>query len=127
VLKSDPETWKDPRHREGERAERLAAEVMEADGYEILEQRFRVLRHDVDLVARKGNVVVFVEVKARRSDEFGTGLEAVGARKQRELVRVASAWLSRHGRPEDVARFDVVVVRGLKVDWMQNAFRPGWR
>lgn len=127
MLKSDPETWTDPRHREGERAERLAAELLQADGYRILEQRFRVHRHDVDLVARRGSVVVFVEVKARASDAFGSGPEAVTPRKQRELVRAASAWLQRHGRPEDVARFDVITVRGLKVDWMQNAFRPGWR
>ena len=127
MLKTDPATWTDPRHREGARAESLAADVMTRDGFTIVEQRFRFHRHDVDLVARRGSLVVFVEVKARRGDRFGSGLEAVGWRKQRELARAASAWLQRHGRAGDVCRFDVMSVTGGRVSWVQSAFRPLWR
>lgn len=129
VIKSDPEGWTDQRHRDGEQAERLAADVLRRDGYVIIEQRFRHHRHDVDLVARRGHLVVFVEVKARLSahSRFGRAKEAIHAGKQRELVRAASAWLQRHGRPGDVCRFDVVTVEGARVEWLQSAFRPLWR
>lgn len=127
MLKSDPATWKDPRHRAGAFAEQRAARLLEEAGWEILEQRFRIHRHDVDLIARRGSVVAFVEVKSRSRPGFGAPVEAVTARKQRELVRAASAWLQRHGRPRDVARFDVVTVEPGRVDWIQNAFRPSWR
>jgi Holliday junction resolvase-like predicted endonuclease len=44
-----------------------------------------------------------------------------------ELVRAASAWLQRHARPGDVARFDVITVDDGRLTWIQGAFRPGWR
>lgn len=127
MLKSDPSTWTDPRHVEGVRAEELAAGVLRRDGYRILEHRFRLGHHDVDLVARRGTTVVFVEVKSRSGGRYGQGREAITARKQRDLTRAAAAWLQRRGRRTDVARFDVVTVDGGRVEWLQNAFRPGWR
>ena len=127
MLKSDPNTWTDPRHRAGLAAERLAADLLRREGYRVLEHRFRFHRHDVDLVARRGATVVFVEVKARANSAFGAGTEAVTPRKRLELTRAASAWLQRHGGPGDGARFDVIAVDGDRVEWLQSAFRPGWR
>jgi putative endonuclease len=127
MLKSDPATWTDQRHRAGVAAERLAAELLRREGYEILEHRYRFHRHDVDLVARRGATVVFVEVKVRSGASHGGAAEAVTARKRLELTRAASAWLQRHGRPEDGARFDVIAVDADRVEWLQSAFRPGWR
>ena len=97
------------------------------EGYEVLEHRYRFHRHDVDLVARRGATVVFVEVKVRTGASHGGAAEAVTARKRLELTRAASAWLQRHGRPEDGARFDVIAVDADRVEWLQSAFRPGWR
>jgi putative endonuclease len=127
VLKSDPSSWTDPRHRAGADAEARAAEILRREGYRVLEQRYRFLRHDIDLVARLGATVVFVEVKLRKGSQFGSAAEAVTGRKRRELVRAATAWLQRHGRQDDVARFDVFTVDGKQIVWLQNAFRPGWR
>lgn len=127
MLKSDPTSWTDPRHRAGVAAERLAAELLEQQGYTVLEHRYRFHRHDVDLVARRGAVVVFVEVKARMGNGCGGASEAVTARKRLELTRAASAWLQRHGQPGDSARFDVIAVDAGRVEWLQSAFRPGWR
>ena len=127
MIKSDPRTWTDPRHRAGVAAERLAAELLRREGYEVLEHRYRFHRHDVDLVARRGATVVFVEVKVRTGASHGGAAEAVTARKRLELTRAASAWLQRHGRPEDGARFDVIAVDADRVEWLQSAFRPGWR
>ena len=127
MIKTDPETWTDQRHRDGEAAERKAADLLIENGYVVLEQRYRFHRHDIDLVARRGSIVVFVEVKARGSSRYGSALQAIHARKQRELVRAASAWLQRNGKPGDVARFDAIVFERGKVEWLQSAFRPYWR
>lgn len=127
MLKSDPQTWTDPRHRLGVDAERQAIALLRREGYQVLAHRWRLHRHDVDVIARRGGVVVFVEVKARQRSAFGRGLEAVTGKKQHELVRAAAGWLQRRGRPGDVARFDVIVVEGGRMAWIQNAFRPGWR
>ncbi len=127
MLKSDPATWRDPRHREGARAEAVAAEALRVQGYEVMEQRFRYRHHDVDLVARRGTVIVFVEVKSRADDRYGAACEAVTARKRADLVRAASVWLSRYAKPWEAVRFDVITVSGDRVEWLQDAFRPGWR
>ena len=127
MLKTDPSTWTDPRHRDGAEAEALAADLLRREGYRVLEQRYRFHRHDIDLVARAGRTVVFAEVKLRRDQRFGTAAEAITGRKRRDLVRAATAWLQRNGRSDDVARFDVFAVDGARVIWIQNAFRPGWR
>jgi putative endonuclease len=72
-----------------------------------------------------------VEVKTRRGNAFGSPLEAVTWRKKREIVRVARGWMDRHGRPEDVYRFDVIGITlsaaGMKIQHVEDAFRPGWR
>ena len=127
MLKSDPSSWRDPRHRLGVEAENLAAAAMRVQGYQVLEQRFRYRHHDVDLVARRGRVIVFVEVKSRAGDGFGAPAEAVTARKQADVVRAASVWLSRHATPWDAVRFDVITVKDGRLEWLQDAFRPGWR
>ena len=127
MLKSDPRTWKDPRHRAGAAAESVAADALRGAGYQVLEQRFRYGHSDVDLVARRGAVVVFVEVKSRADERFGAASEAVTARKQANLVRAASVWLTRHGRAWNSIRFDVITVTDGKLEWLQDAFRPGWR
>lgn len=127
MLKSSPSTWTDARHREGVNAEQLAADLLHRCGYQVVEHRFRLHHHDIDLVARRGAVVVFVEVRYRANRRFGTPAESVTARKRLDLARAAAAWLQRFGRPGDSARFDVIGVMGDRVEWLQSAFRPGWR
>jgi len=127
VLRTDPSNWTDPRHRAGVEAELTAADLLRGQGYEIIEHRYRFHRHDVDIVARFGATVVFVEVRARSGARFGSPVESVTARKQALLARSAVAWLQRFGLPGDTARFDVIAVQGRRVDWLQSAFRPGWR
>jgi putative endonuclease len=132
-VKSDPRTWTDPRHLAGLEGERLAIEHLEARGYTILEHRYRVRRFEVDIVARRGAVVAFVEVKARRGMRFGLPREAVTWAKKREMERVARAWEDRRGRRGDVYRFDVIEVMLSRnggvatVQHIEDAFRPGWR
>lgn len=106
-----PTEWRDPRHRQGLAGELAAAQHLASRGWKILAHRFRLGHHDIDLIARRGDLVAFVEVKARRSTSFGSGLEAVGWQKQLVVGTVARSWVARYGRSGDRFRFDLIVVR----------------
>ena len=110
----------DPRHRFGRYGEDAAAEFLRRRGFEILARNVRTALGEIDLVALDGEVVVFVEVKARRGPG---GLEAVDARKQRRLSRLALAFLARAGWLGRSARFDVIAVEpGGACTHVANAF-----
>jgi putative endonuclease len=102
--------WRDPRHRRGLAGELAAAKHLEARGWRIEAHRYRLGHHDLDLVARLGSLVAFIEVKARRSAAFGSGSESVGWRKRAILRVVAALWVAREGKPADRYRFDVIEV-----------------
>lgn len=103
------ETWRDPRHRRGLASELAAARYLEARGWTIEAHRFRWGHHDIDLIARQGPLVAFVEVKGRRSGSaFGAGRESIGWRKRRILRLAASVWVARHGSGADLYRNDVI-------------------
>jgi putative endonuclease len=133
ALKSDPKTWTDPRHLLGVDGEMAALEFLLDKGYRILEHRYRVGRWEVDLIAERDGLVVFVEVKTRSGMAFGRPAEAVTARKQRELIKVARAWEDRSRRRDRAIRFDVVEVLRSRnggvvvVRHIESAFRPDWR
>jgi putative endonuclease len=121
--------WEDERQLLGLRGERIAIAFLTSCGWAIEAHRFKLGRHDLDLVIRKGNTVAFVEVKTRRSNACGSAVEAVNRRKQRDISRVASVWVLRHGRPGDEYRFDLVAVwepggAEPKVDHLMDAWRP---
>ena len=101
----------------GETGERIAERWMARKGWRILQRRLRNGHRDIDLVVERDGTVAFVEVKARTGDRFGGPVEAVGWRKQRELIRSAAIWIARHGRPGESYRFDVVgvLVQGQRV------------
>jgi putative endonuclease len=105
------------RHELGLVGERIAARWLQSAGWMVVAHRFRSGHRDVDLIARRGQVVAFVEVKARRGLAFGSPVEAVHWRKRRELVRSAQVWVDRFGSPGLTYRFDVVgvLVRGTRV------------
>ena len=102
--------WQDQRQLLGMRGERLAIAYLTACGWCVEAHRYRLGRHDVDLIIRRERLVAFVEVKTRRGDRCGSGLEAVGWRKQRDIARVASVWRLRYGCPGDEYRFDLVAI-----------------
>lgn len=93
--------------------ERLAARWLVRAGWRVVCHRFRSGRRDVDLVVARGDLIAFVEVKARHGDAFGSPVEAVHWRKQRELCRSAQVWVDRFGTAEARYRFDVI---GVLVD-----------
>lgn len=94
----------------GDRGERLAAEYLERAGWTILARNYRLGHREVDLVAQRGEVVAFVEVKTRAGLGYGHPLEAITARKRREIQQVAQAWVNAHGREGDTYRYDAIAV-----------------
>jgi len=94
----------------GKMGEDLAAAELELRGYAITARRYRTRCGEIDIVAECKGVLVFVEVKARMDDEFGTAAEAVTPWKQRRLTRMARDYLTREGIVDQPCRFDVVTV-----------------
>ena len=121
------EDWLDPRHRRGMEGERLALAYLTSCGWDVEAHRYRLGRHDVDLIVRRGGVVAFVEVKSRSGNAFGSPLEAVGWQKRRAIARVAEVWRQRHGRPSDSYRFDVLTVvwdgSAPRLEYIPDAWR----
>ncbi len=126
-VRSDPAGWKDERQKRGLAAEQQAMRYLQSRGWVIAAHRFRVGHTEIDLVARRGPLVVFVEVKARRGTAFGSPLEAVTGPKRRELVKAARVWVDRFGRAADIYRFDCIALVDDKLEHVADAFRPGWR
>ncbi|MDP6442481.1 MAG: YraN family protein [Pirellulaceae bacterium] len=93
----------------GERAERLAARYLQRRGYQIVARRQRDGDGELDLVAVRDGVVVFVEVKCRRDDREHPA-EAVDERKQRRIASAANVFLRRHDLLEQPSRFDIISV-----------------
>ncbi len=106
--------------------ERIAARWFARQGWGVVCHRFRSGHRDIDLVLRRDNEILFVEVKARRGDTFGGPVSAVHHRKRRELCRSSQVWVDRFGAPELSYRFDVFGVliseTGVRVRHVPNAF-----
>jgi len=94
----------------GVSGENLACEALARRGYAILATRYRTRVGEIDIVARDGSTLVFVEVKTRRSEICGLPAEAVTRRKQRRVVTMARWYLTESGLHGTLCRFDVVTV-----------------
>jgi putative endonuclease len=101
----------------GELGERIAERWLRRQGWRVINRRFRNGHRDIDLVVEQDRTIAFVEVKARRGEDFGGPVAAVNWRKQRELSRSAQVWIDRHGQSAETYRFDVVgvLVNGERV------------
>jgi putative endonuclease len=98
-----------PKDSMGDRGENLAARFLRNLGYRIIIRNFRCEVGEIDIIARDGTTLVFVEVKTRAYDDPSPE-DQVNAEKQRQISRVAKMYLSRYGTPRPAARFDVVAV-----------------
>ena len=103
--------------------EKLAAEYLRAQGYDILEQNYRCRSGEIDLIARDGEYLCFIEVKYRRGITCGSPFEAVGLHKQMQILKVARYYLMKKKLNLDTAcRFDVVAIEGNEITLLRNAF-----
>lgn len=116
----------DGRQSLGKMGEDLACAELRRRGYAILARRYRTRFGEIDIIARDGPTLVFVEVKARVGAEFGGGAAAVTGWKQRRIAVMAADFLARRGLEDRPCRFDVVTVDlvdgPLRVEVYPDAF-----
>jgi putative endonuclease len=114
------------RKQTGNKGEDLAADYLVAAGYRIVGRNYRCPFGEIDIVAEEGKTLVFVEVKSRRNDAYGSPQTAVGLEKQKKLSRIALHYLQEKRLGHRPARFDVVAVKllpaGNEVELIRNAF-----
>ena len=108
----------------GAEAEHDAARFLERHGLAIVARNYRTRFGEIDLVARDGETLVFVEVRLRSSERFGGGAESIGGHKRRRIVAAARQYLTRL-RPEPPCRFDVVTLDRGAPEWLRGAFDAG--
>lgn len=110
----------------GKNAESTAEKYLRKKGYKILERNYRTDLGEVDIIARHKGAIVFVEVKARKSNRYGAAKFAVTPSKQRKISMVALFYLKHTGNINASARFDVVTIDGINknqtVEILENAF-----
>lgn len=103
--------------------EQKVGAYLEKQGYKILEYNFRCRTGEIDIVAKDGRYLVFVEVKYRRSEERGNPLEAVNRKKQCVISKTAAYYCLTHGYGDTApCRFDVAAVLGNEIKLVKNAF-----
>jgi putative endonuclease len=98
-----------PRDALGQRGENVAARYLRNQGYKIIERNFKCEVGEVDIIARDGKTLVFVEVKTRAYDD-PTPEDQINQPKRHQLTKAANFYLSRYGTPQPAARFDVVAI-----------------
>jgi putative endonuclease len=106
----------------GRRGEDLAAAWYTRNGYELVARNWRCRTGEVDLIVRRGDLLVVCEVKARRTDAYGVPAAAVRRSKQQRLRRLAAEWLATTGVHGVDVRFDVVAVTGTALEVIEGAF-----
>ena len=110
------------RRETGTQYEERAAEYLIAQNYQILERNYRIRSGEIDIIARDGTVLVFIEVKYRKIDESGNPLEAVDIRKQRKIIKVARYYLYQKKYGDVPCRFDVIGICGSHIEHIKDAF-----
>lgn len=110
----------------GERGENVAAKFLTSQGYRILQRNYTTKAGEIDIVARDGKVLVFVEVKTR-TDPNPRPEDQVNLEKQHQITKTARTFLSRFGHPQPPARFDVIAIvwpegREPAIQHYKNAF-----
>jgi len=109
----------------GKRGEDLAVALCKEKGLTIIEQNFRTPFGEIDIIAKDGNIFVFIEVKARTGDAYGAPFEAVTKRKREKISKVAMSYMKRF-RKEVPARFDVISISmksgSPALEYIQDAF-----
>nr|WP_231727251.1 YraN family protein [Kordiimonas lipolytica] len=107
----------------GRKAEEFAAWFLRLKGYSILEERYRSSYGEIDLIARRGKLIAFIEVKSRKTDRDAR--ESVTFRQRGRIEKAAVDWLARHKEMNASVRFDVIaIVRGSLPSHIKDAWRP---
>lgn len=98
----------------GKRSEIIASDFLKKNGYKILEVNYKNKVGEIDVIAKDGECIVFVEVKARKSQRFGHPFDAIDERKQQKIHAVASIYLVQNHKYGTNCRFDAISILGLE-------------
>lgn len=107
---------------EGSKGEELAASLLKQKKYNILERNYRNKIGELDIIAEKDGVIVFIEVKERSTLAYGRPIEAIDFRKQNKIRQTAQMYLILERKPLADVRFDVIEILGDEITHIENAF-----
>jgi putative endonuclease len=113
-----------PRAADGARAEALAADFLTRHGLIIVERNWRRRHGEIDVIARDGEMLVFIEVRLRRRSDFGGAAASITAAKQSRLLRAAALYLARFANAPP-CRFDAILLDALdaaRIEWLRDVF-----
>ena len=111
----------------GGAGEDLAAAVLVKKGFRLIERNYRYGKGEIDIIAKDGDLLVFIEVKARKNLEFGPPELAITRGKQNQIKKIAAAYLYEKEIKDTQCRFDVVAIQFMpkqnpKINHIKNAF-----
>jgi putative endonuclease len=114
-------------HAVGKAGEEVAVQYLCQQGYQILERNYRCRLGEIDLIARDGRTLAFIEVKTRRSQRFGPAAAAVTLEKQRHLIKASQVYLIQKREAHALCRFDVVTIemdaQTPRIELIKDAFQ----
>jgi len=117
----------DYRIRLGQNGEDYAVDFLTKKGFAIIERNYRYRNSgEIDIIARKDNLLIFVEVKKRRTAQYGGALYSLSSRKKKSMRFVAEQYLNNHPAlniKEITCRFDMVALEDQKINWIEDIFR----
>lgn len=107
----------------GAKAETIAQKHLESQGLTFIERNFRCRQGEIDLIMQDQQTLVFVEVRFRKSKQYGSAIESVTPAKQKKIITATQLYLQNQKRGDNQAiRFDVVGVEKDNIEWIKNAF-----
>ncbi len=118
----------DSRKEVGAKGEKLAAKFLKRKGYKIIQRNYKCKLGEIDIIAKQDRTIVFVEVKTRRTQEFGPPQYAITAAKRGQISRVALLYIREKKMVEQNCRFDVIAItfspesRKPRIEHIENAF-----
>jgi len=113
---------KKSRNAKGEEGEDVVVDYLMQNSFDIIERNYRFGKKEIDIIARKNDLIVFVEVKLRTGKKFGVGLESIDYKKRKNIKVASVYYLLSHGFEEVSVRFDVASVDDGKLTYIENAF-----
>lgn len=111
----------DQRNKLGTEGEQMTAKYLQSHGFSIEHKNYRQRYGEIDLIARKDNLLVFVEVKRRAKTYFDLG-QLITHSKQRKISMVANQYIAQYGYDQMDCRFDVALIEGNRLTYLENAF-----
>lgn len=118
---------KEDNKKSGSRGENIASDLLERKGYQIIKRNFRFGRGEIDIIAKKDGLLIFIEVKSRTNLEYGEPEYAVTKSKQKQIIKIARAYLYENNISDIQCRFDVIAILfdnygNHQINHIENAF-----